>query len=552
MEPLKFNISKKRNLKDQEIEFPPKNSINLFPKNIRITAIIGENGSGKTSILEAFENIYLSDIHHQEIKRNFKRDEIIPIFFTNNRHSSLHSSSRNIIKLNQIENENEANNIVIATLAYSKELLNNDILKVLPNFIELKFLKEVKNELKNICNLNFSNNALIQDSTQNDIYKNFKLFLEKVITKTVEDYKTSRNITDYMIIRDFLYKISIAHDKDKNNKAIIIVENLIENSFSENYNFIKLLKEKIYTPNKEKNLQSVIEKINNLNLYTTINKNQINPNQILISLQKEEDTNTKIEDIKVIFKKIERNYFNFKFYKEEKEDKIYFSNLSSGEQQLLLIYGKINYLFFLNEDRNNNHNFVFLFDEPDICLHPNWQKKFINKLVNFLSNHKKLSNASFNIIITSHSPFILSDLPKENVIFLKNGKQEYPFKDKQTFGANIHTLLSDGFFMSDGLMGEFAKGKIEEIKKFYDFIKKFETRIISKVKTKERIKEYYLKRKERFEHIQSIIGEPFLQTIIKNYLDELYMIFSDDKTLINKELKELEARQKHLMSLKND
>ncbi|MDZ7818513.1 MAG: hypothetical protein U5K55_07810 [Aliarcobacter sp.] len=33
--------------------------------------------------------------------------------------------------------------------------------------------------------------------------------------------------------------------------------------------------------------------------------------------------------------------------------------------------------------------------------------------------------------------------------------------DINPFGANIHTLLSHGFFMKDGLMGEFAKGKID-------------------------------------------------------------------------------------------
>jgi len=38
--------------------------------------------------------------------------------------------------------------------------------------------------------------------------------------------------------------------------------------------------------------------------------------------------------------------------------------------------------------------------------------------------------------------------------------------DIDTFGANIHTLLSHGFFMEDGLMGEFAKEKINEVIKF--------------------------------------------------------------------------------------
>ena len=35
--------------------------------------------------------------------------------------------------------------------------------------------------------------------------------------------------------------------------------------------------------------------------------------------------------------------------------------------------------------------------------------------------------------------------------------------DFNTFGANIHTLLSHGFFMKDGLMGEFAKSKIDDV-----------------------------------------------------------------------------------------
>ena len=61
----------------------------------------------------------------------------------------------------------------------------------------------------------------------------------------------------------------------------------------------------------------------------------------------------------------------------------------------------------------------------------------------------------------------------------------------------------------------------------------------------------YLFKIKKFNHIQSIIGEQFLQTIIKNYLDDLHLIFSDNKTLIDKELAELEKRKKHLESLKN-
>ena len=115
--------------------------------------------------------------------------------------------------------------------------------------------------------------------------------------------------------------------------------------------------------------------------------------------------------------------------------------------------------------------------------------------------------------MSTHSPFILSDLPKENVIFLKDGKQINP-DITQTFGANIHTLLSNGFFMSDGLMGEFAKSKITEIKDFYNENKDLKNED-SKFESK---KDEFKKNKKYFENIQKIIGEPFLQIIIKMVL----------------------------------
>jgi len=111
------------------------------------------------------------------------------------------------------------------------------------------------------------------------------------------------------------------------------------------------------------------------------------------------------------------------------------------------------------------NNILVLLDEFELGLHPNWQKKSIKYITDFLKNIDK----EFHLIITSHSPFLISDIPKQNIIFLDkdekgncvvvNGLKE----KKQTFGANIHTLLSDSFFMEDGLMGEFAKGKINEV-----------------------------------------------------------------------------------------
>ena len=57
---------------------------------------------------------------------------------------------------------------------------------------------------------------------------------------------------------------------------------------------------------------------------------------------------------------------------------------------------------------------------------------------------------------------MLSDIPKSNVLFLKDGIPDYKMQEN-TFGANIHSLLKNGFFLPNLPMGEFAYQKINEI-----------------------------------------------------------------------------------------
>ena len=145
-----------------------------------------------------------------------------------------------------------------------------------------------------------------------------------------------------------------------------------------------------------------------------------------------------------------------------------------------------------------------------------------------------------HLIISSHSPFILSDLPKENIIFLEKGKQVYPFDDrKQTFGANIHTLLSHGFFMKDGLMGEFAKDKIQSIIKYHEDIEKKEILETDTI-------EYKTKKQKEFWQIQSIIGDDSLKQVIKDHLVEIEKVVLGNDEAKEEEIKRLEAQIEQL------
>lgn len=144
----------------------------------------------------------------------------------------------------------------------------------------------------------------------------------------------------------------------------------------------------------------------------------------------------------------------------------------------------------------------------------------VNLIASFLS---KIQNRTFHIIIASHAPFILSDLPNQNVIFLKKGQQVQVNID--TFGANIHTLLSHGFFMKDGLMGEFAKEKINTAITYLNQKQLSEKEI------------------EYCENIISITGEPILKRQLQKMLDSKRLGKIDH---INQKIKDMEYELKIL------
>ena len=158
---------------------------------------------------------------------------------------------------------------------------------------------------------------------------------------------------------------------------------------------------------------------------------------------------------------------------------------STGQKALLNIYSRLNYLSDKEISRRGsnlvlNEDIILLIDEGELYLHPTWQKEILFQLLNILpvifkrdyeADGKPPRN--IQITFTSNSPLIIiSDIPSTNIVFLSKSGDSSQFEvriqdslndQKQTFAANIHTLLSDSFFMKNGLMGDFAFHKINEI-----------------------------------------------------------------------------------------
>lgn len=531
--------------KDCELKITPKEYVSIFPDNINVTAIVGENGSGKTTIFNILKEIFI----HMELFREpyaISENKIIILFKKKEIDKFEYITNIDGIKIDTKFISNKSNELSINILNYSAE-----------------FQKEKNND----NDIVISPNEIAKILTDNFIYKkDFKLSSFMFIPETIKisfdfDFlnKQLENVLEKEKQKIFNQASNVPYEEEKEaekdmRKSIYNLEDHSGDLFGvDNYYkflIIWFIENDCFDSNRLSDKDFLLKE------YQRQEPNeQISEDELLESFTK------KIEDFtdreKEIYFENFHHYFEFDFIDTLGRK---YQDLSHGER---VLFGQlINIYYYISKSEKS---FILNLDEPELSLHPNWQKNYISEIINLLQQFDN----EIQLIVTSHSPFILSDLPKENVIFLekydeKNKKElekKYPKLkidvlengncinvtkeiELKTFGANIHTLLSDGFFMSDGLMGEFAKSKITEIKEFYEKVKNSEN-------PKEEHKKEFEDNIKSFIHIQSIIGEPFLQTIIKNYLDDLHIIFSDDKTLIDKELAELEKRKKQLESLKN-
>lgn len=152
----------------------------------------------------------------------------------------------------------------------------------------------------------------------------------------------------------------------------------------------------------------------------------------------------------------------FKVSKAKNEDaEISLEKMSSGERQYLymmstLVYHIIN-IKSVPTSREHYRNINIVLDEVEICFHPEYQRRLVYWLVRTLQSLKLNTFCSFNIIMTTHSPFILSDMMSENILYLKRGEPYVDAKITPPFAANVNDILRQSFFLENGFMGELAK-----------------------------------------------------------------------------------------------
>ena len=195
--------------------------------------------------------------------------------------------------------------------------------------------------------------------------------------------------------------------------------------------------------------------------------------------------------------------------------------LSGGERSFLNIFACVNSLRYLKNlslcnNENVYDNILLLLDEPDLMCHPEWQRKMVYNLIEMCK--RCFADKKVQIIMTTHSPLILSDFPRERVITIDKNANLSTI-DCQTFGSNIYDLYKQSFFLEE-FCGEFAETKInnaaEMIYKTYTLCLGGKTDSIDSDKFNEAVSTIEL------------IGEPLLKNSFEKIIEHIRGIMKND------------------------
>lgn len=136
-------------------------------------------------------------------------------------------------------------------------------------------------------------------------------------------------------------------------------------------------------------------------------------------------------------------------------NEIDYLSLSDGEHQFLNVFGTI---LMINQD-----NCLFLLDEPETHFNPKWRRTFISTLKEITVKRKQ------DMIITTHSPFVVSDCRNENVYIFERENDTISIKNppKETYGASFDNILDMAFDIKIPI-SEDSLNEIEELNKVDD------------------------------------------------------------------------------------
>lgn len=492
MKLLKLKLEEKyRSLEPFEQTFPTHQLINKPVKEeIDPICLVGLNGCGKSNLLELIADIfYLLDtkyLSYGTTAYNPYADNKNEIYFEIE--YFLHSKDKKV-KISRLKNSKKVGFYTIDKNDVSTEIIKNHrdylpkVISYTSGFNELLSmpsielqdlyskevtriaLKVTKKEQKKLPSIDDPKLIFIDNNINEIIVITNFLMLESKILDVFKEHLKIDSIDSFRIVFEPL--------KIKASKALEIpleMEEFLEalkktstcydyNSSSKKYTFDYFINKEsrdafnniFKTP---ENLFNTLYKLNLLNhlsieqKYTKPIRNQRKNNGKLVKFP-EISPIEKIFRIENLLLKINKPVVISEYIR-----------ISDGEHQFLQIFGAI-FLFGFSKFQKD---ILYLLDEPDTHFNPEWRRKFFSIL------NKKVGYIDQEIIITTHSPFILSDCHGYKVFQFSRNGDSVTFKrsEYETYGSSVSFILENIFNFHHPQISDSSLGEIEGLKKVND------------------------------------------------------------------------------------
>ncbi|MGC9355214.1 MAG: AAA family ATPase [Mariniphaga sp.] len=422
-------------LKDFNIEFPYD-----FKKYISV--FIGANGSGKSTILEAIAEIFSGLFLQQTSKFDFELEYSIK-YFGNEKREYPHVELRGKDLLIKLKGE-----------------------KGKPYFVEENDKTGFKSVgINNLAPTNLPSNIVIYYSGLSLIMEELCKPHENILSESYRkgNANIGRNFFYYkpkhfsIILLSLLsYEYGDIPEFLKNKAKIVDIENLqillkkpgwhkdsIDNFWGaegEVRKFLDFLKEQSQT---DKNIGIKTGKREKITFSLKGRETIYKIREFLIEEKK------LFEILNIMLADGLLDEISFSLIKMENGKRQVFNILSEGEQQAITIKGLIEFL--------SGKNTLFLFDEPDTYLHPEWQRQFIHEIQIAIDNSPNFQNY---YLVATHSPNIVSGIERDSLFVLEHGEvKEIPFN---SYGKNVESLLID-FFNVEGVRNKYVESLLTEV-----------------------------------------------------------------------------------------
>lgn len=156
---------------------------------------------------------------------------------------------------------------------------------------------------------------------------------------------------------------------------------------------------------------------------------------------------------------LNKSFNNYNLLKETPD-----YHMSTGEGNLIEIFSQLYTYLYMHEESSGD--IILLVDELETGMHLEWSRRLIKILIDNLSEilEDEGKGRKIQLIFTTHSPYMLSDIKLGNVIMIEKNQETGYSEGKvlqNTFAKNIQEIMKENLI--DNIYGDFALAKINSM-----------------------------------------------------------------------------------------